>query len=265
MAIALNRAQIRDRVRRVYLGITPPIDPQPGTGAPVPGAQAGDAPTQRPDPSNAVLNDCLEMAVADLCRKCDYHENRVEAFPVAAYPAGFSGPAWVGLQEFLGSANLRDIKRVVWTDSTHPPTLLQGTSWQTRDRLQQPQEAVPCGLPVFYLLQGYELGLLPAPTAAGTLSMLLGTSPYGPVTDQDILRQLPVDFHEVVFVGAAIRSLSRIAEDAEAQAKLSTLVPVWLTGVGEVMTYKNGALRAQQPSFGFASYRVGAGLRRNRR
>jgi len=265
MAQALNRAAMRDRIRRVYLGITPPIDPQGGTGVPVPGAQVGDAPTQRPDPSNAVLNDCIELAITDLNRKCDFNENRVESFAVAGVPAGTRGPVWIDLQNIAGNGVLRDIRRVVWSDATHPSILLQATNWQTQDRLLSPVERIPAGLPNAYQLQGWQLGLSPAPSADGSLAFLFGTSPFGPASDTDIIHQLPVDFHEIAFLGAAIRSLSRIAEDQEAKAKMEMLIPQWTVGLSEIMIWKNGGLLSRQPSFGFASYRVGIGLRRNRR
>jgi len=266
MATALNRAQIRDRVRRIYLGITPPIDPQPTTGLPVPGAHPGDAPQQRPDPSNAVLNDCLELSIQDLNRKCDYNENRVDSFPVSAVEATYRGPLFLSLQHFGGDGVTRNIRRVVWTDSAGiPPRILEATSWQRQDRLHAVSESSPPGLPQFYLLEQWELGIFPPPAQAGTLSMLMGNSPFGPGSDVDTIHQLPVDFHEVVYLGTAIRSLQRISEDAEARAKLQMITPQWGVGIGEIIAWKNQALLSNQPTFGFASYRVGSGLRRNRR
>jgi hypothetical protein len=134
-----------------------------------------------------------------------------------------------------------------------------------QDRLQQVIESTLAGLPQFYLIEAWQLLIIPAPQNAGTLSMLMGDSPYAPAADNDTINQLPVDFHEVIYLGTAIRSLSRISEDAEARAKLSALVPQWETGIMEVTNWKNRQLYSNQLSIGFASYRVGSGLRRNRR
>src|SRR5215471_15577234 len=76
------------------VGITPPIDPQPGTGVPVPGAAEGDLPPGIPDPSNEVINDCLERVISMLNLHLGYHVDTGITVDVPA-ASGSYGIQWL--------------------------------------------------------------------------------------------------------------------------------------------------------------------------
>jgi len=79
------------------MGITPPIDVQPGTGAPVAGAIAGDLPPGYPDPSNEVINDCIEYVVSTLNMHLGYHVEPGVTLSVPAVASTFYGIQWLSM------------------------------------------------------------------------------------------------------------------------------------------------------------------------
>jgi hypothetical protein len=193
----LNLAQGRDAIRRM-LGITPPADMNAGP----PGA----VPSDWPEPTNLVLNQCVGFAIQEINRQSEHHNTTSLCVPVAAQTA--YGPFSVPLSTIVGTVGniVNDIQRVSWHGGKDS-ILLVASSFTDLDRVNNQYDNAAPSTPQYYFVKEYSLCLTPAPDHAGTLHIYAGTGILAPLTDSDYIDQLPFDYQEIVWLGAAVKWL----------------------------------------------------------
>jgi len=251
----LNRASLRDAIRRDKLRITPPIDT--GTGI------AGAVPPNRPDPSNQVLNDCISNALAKINRRVGF--NTVVNVPLTVPVTFTNGPQEINLSAQIPPAySLNDISRVFWTPTGSPVgKVLEATLWQTEDRRRWDSINYPPSMPERYYTDSYSLFLLPGSSGGGTLSLYIGQGILSPQNDGDFITLLSIDCQDVIVTACAVEWLLQNPEDAEQAAKLQTWGTELQVGVEELLNWKNSFNQKAQQSIGFLTYRTGVSSRRN--
>ncbi len=266
MAQILTRAELRDRCRRQYLGITPPVDS---------GGVIGAAPTYSPDPSNPVLNDCIDAAISTVNDAAKLTANTAVAVPVAATTLQW-GPTEIDIKDLgdAGRNGLNDIKRCVWNDGTNPPWPMKATTFEKWD--QQNASSLfgygctldampPMQWPRWYYIAGnYKLFIFPSPTVGGTLQMYVGTSILSPLGDSDYIEGLPADYNVDICLGAAVMWYRSRTDDTNAQAKLTNYNPMWAGAVNKIVAWYNGQLQDFQASLTLMTNRRQHGLHKVR-
>src|SRR4029453_19138201 len=159
----LTRAEIRDAVRRL-VGLIPPIDPQPATNAPVPGAVVGQVPPAFPDPSNVMLDQCLEFVLSDLNLTLNFRVEHSTLTALPAMPADFTGIQWLPMttlptfdgagDTILGVTYSSQVARIV-----RVLTPVTRSDWQ-RNRSDTLYPLAVASIPNHYIVEGYELGVV---------------------------------------------------------------------------------------------------------
>jgi hypothetical protein len=252
----LNRAQARDFIRR-EIGITPPIDT--GTG------NAGDAPANRPDPTNAILNQCIWTSIEQVNRRIGFAETTSIQYPVAAQTT--LGPTSIPLQNILSASSnlINDVRRAAWNGGVGDVQVLEAWTSDDMDKSGYQYDNMGPAVPQRFWVRAYTLFLSPAPASAGTLNLYAGMGVLPPISDSDYIQQLPESYQDIVWRGAAVKWLETCTQDSEAQARLQAIAPLFYQqGLDELMTWKMGVNKPQTFSFGYRSYRRGPGLRSNK-
>lgn len=252
---SLTRAQFRDVVRR-NLGIRPPVDD--GIGF------AGDEPSGQASPKNAEIDATLEEAIAYLNTEAGFRATEF-SYPIAAVSATYVGP----LAQYMGSNTqppnlLTDVRRATWYNGT-VTTVLTPTSQVEQDRLQTNYLQQGPSTPTQYWIQSYTVYLLPAPAAAGTLSLYGGTAIYGFTGDNGTIDQLPVEMQYAVSDCATwllLRRRAAIPEYAQMLGQYVQSAAIWAQKLKDWAASLN---REFTPSIGFVSYRNSQGTIRIRR
>lgn len=253
---SLTRAQLRDAVRR-ELSQIPPIDD--GTGA------AGVAPTRNPFPINALVNAKLDEAVAYFSRKCRIAGDATpRSLPIPAQTA--TGPYAIDLQRLAPFGHANDVLSAWWVESggtTGSPLTPDHRDNRTRDRADWPHTGV--GTPERYWVDRGKLLIEPAPSAEGTLKVMLGTALWIQATtvDQETIEIIPSDYLPIVAAEAARLVCMTQIEDEEMQNKIPALTAKVVDGLGDMREFfarRNRGYQARVvPDVGRISY--GAGRR----
>lgn len=247
MSAPLNRAEARDYIRR-KLQITPPVDY--GTGA------VGEQPTYFPDPSNAAINQALDDALSEYVVRVGYQVAPAVAFSIAAQTAnGAYLFAINGLPGQPYAQGFHEIRRMSWTPTGGVNQTLRAVDRHFLDsKRMEWQNDVP-GQPLRYWIEGGNVYVHPAPSTAGTLTIMAGMGVAGYMTDDDTIENLPADYHKGVYA-TAIRILAEMRpQNVEMQAIAAQQAQNserWLRD-----TQKLEARRAaqSQPTLTFRSYR----------
>jgi hypothetical protein len=203
MAEPLTRATCRDAVRR-RIGVVPAVDSN--TIASI----EGDPTTAQPHPTNAHLNQLISDVISDLSIKCRIGEiSQPVRIPVPAQTA--YGPYTVDLHAgVLGedvAFQLNSIRRVYWNTSTSyaygQNIVLKPTSAEDMDRRGFGAVNTAPGTPSQWWTQGYSIRIFPAPNVSGDLYIEGDMGIYSPVSDSEVIRGIPADYHKVVADGVA--------------------------------------------------------------
>lgn len=225
--IALNRAQLRERIRRDRLGIVTPIEMNLSTAA------EGDAPTYQPDPSNNVINAAIEEALSEINGDI-FFSGSSGMIPIVV-AAQTTGPYYqidlqTAITSYTGTAQINNVSHAQWTPDDGNATRLIAKSFRELDRDRGDWMNAPVGVPQNYIIDSYNLYIYPAPSSAGTLNLMTGLSMLSPVDDTDTIGQLPADYHPTIMDMAAVRCIRTMIGNIEMQARLPILVPQIIEG-----------------------------------
>lgn len=186
----LTRAEFRDAVRR-KMSQVPPVD----DGVGIAGAQ----PVENPFPSNPLLNQCLNEAVAFLSRKGRLARDPVpRSIGVGAQTA--DGPYYTSLSMVSPAFSVNEVLRVAWIPSGGEEQQLTPASREDMDRTLKNYMTQAAGTPQRYWTEGGYLMVGPSPSAAGTLSLMLGTRLWSQSQnlDGEYVDIIPSDYQPLV-------------------------------------------------------------------
>jgi hypothetical protein len=185
---AITRPNIRDAIRQ-NLGIATPLNN--GTG------YAGDEPPGQKYPTNDVLNKAIGDALRFINAECNLHMQANISIAVTAASASAVGPLVIplaGVQGCPSSLSINTIRRCRFVDTQGNITRLTPTSYWEIDKNRWSYDTVPAANPPrWYIVDGYKLFILPAPSVAGTLYLYAGTAMQNFWGDSDTIDELPSD------------------------------------------------------------------------
>lgn len=241
MATALTVAQMFDQVRR-YLRITPPIDP------PVSSGTAGQVPTDTPDPNNNTILQCLNDGLYLINKIVRTGAIADFSQTVGGVPGTKRGALFVDISAQIAPALIvSEVENVWWVDTKTGLTqsLAPLTYYQYATVNKDFQQMAPGSNITQFIVSGAQIGLLPAPTLAGTLWFTLAggiaTSSAGQlVATTDTITFLPVDLQQTVLYWAVVVLCARRANDVEGAALLQTYLSMAQDGTEKIWTWKNG-------------------------
>lgn len=243
MAQARTRAQMRDDIRRnLNKEVAKDRDPS---------APFGDPSTVDPVPTNEQLNKALKEAISFISRKTGFSEVNPVTLDIAAQTS--TGQYAVSLRAL--DISLNEVRRVSWYNgSTY--SRLTPVQRDERDRWHSDYENNPAGTPSRFWIEGYTLYLDAAPSQAGTLSIIAGTGIVGFETDNDIIEQLPNDYHPIVTDCATWQYADTQQNDAEMAGYARTFSVKTMDGIKDIMKYRQKVNKQFQGTFGARRSRV---------
>ena len=265
-----TRPVMRDRIRRA-MGITPPSDTQP-LGV------VGEPPLGQPTPTNAEINQAITDGISWLNEKVKFAGSTSVSMSIPAATANgiqFVSLTGVGTGSGSNQNNVNSIQKAVWNPGSGSALIaLRATDAAELDRLNLNGDNYPPAVPRVYLVERYQIGLLPAAQAAGTLLLYAGLSVYNFCSDTDVLNILPVDY-ELVLESVVVLFLSqRRPQEPSAMSRIQFLggndgtgetSGMVAAGITQLAEWYNDTLPQQQKSIGLYNMRRGYGLRRIRR
>lgn len=244
----MNLAEMRDWIRR-QLGKTPAID--------VPGiedARPGQPAPFQPEPSNALINQCIRNAVGVVNRRFGINVQSQVGVAVAAQTD--DGPYSIKMDGFdnVPPGSVNHILRM-WYDDGSTSQKLKPVDFQDLNRSKVEYQTQDPSTPRHYWLNGYYVYVYPAPSTAGTLYAMVETGMLSPVDDEDDFQALPGDHYETLLCIAA-QEIARIsAGDAEMQARANLLMPYMTDGQDALSKWAGRKSREFQGAFKHANYR----------
>lgn len=266
----VTRPFMRDNIRRM-MGVTPPHDT-------LPLAIIGEPPMGQPTPTNAEINQAITDAISRLNTRVGFNGSTsvVVAVPAASangaqyFPMQGMGPGSGSQQN-----NINSIQKCVWNPGPGQALIpLVATSQAELDRLQYAWDNYPPAVPQFYMVERYQLGIVPPAQTAGTLQLYAGTSVYDFCSDTDVLNELPVDYELVLEQMAVLLLSQRRPQEPGAMSRIQFLggsdgsgessgqVHV---GIKLLAQFYNDTVVQQTKGVGMVDLRRGYGKRRLRR
>ena len=233
MAIGLTRAQLRDSIRR-HLQIIPPLD------AGIAGASAGDSPQSQPDPSNAVLNEYLNMGIDAVNRVC--RVGPVQTLTAAVPVSTHLRKQYIDISGSVGITLAADEVLDVWfteNSTSNAYALEPYLYYKDAKKFQQFAQAPP-GRPAQYQVSGSQIILIPPSDRAGTLSFDTAQGMDQLTTDSQQIPFLPVEFQVAVEYWAVLLACARNGQDVESQARMQAFAPIAMQLLTQIYQWKNG-------------------------
>lgn len=265
-----TRPYMRDRIR-IAMGVTPPSQT-------LPLGVVGEAPMGQTTPSNAEINQAITDAISKLNTRVGF--NGSTSVVVAVPAASANGAQYFPMQGMgTGSGtqqnNINSIQKCVWNPGPGQALIpLVATSQAELDRLQYAWDNYPPAVPQFYMVERYQLGIVPPAQTAGTLQLYAGTSVYDFCSDTDVLNELPVDYELVLEQMAVLLLSQRRPQEPSAMSRIQFLGGSDGTGEssGQVHVgikllaqFYNDTVPQQTKGVGMVDLRRGQGKRRLRR
>lgn len=265
-----TRPYMRDRIR-IAMGVTPPSQT-------LPLGVVGEAPMGQTTPTNAEINQAITDAISRLNIRVGFNGSTsvVVAVPAASangaqyFPMQGMGPGSGSQQN-----NINSIQKCVWNPGPGQALIpLVATSQAELDRLQYAWDNYPPAVPQFYMVERYQLGIVPPAQMAGTLQLYAGTSVYDFCSDTDVLNELPVDYELVLEQMAVLLLSQRRPQEPGAMSRIQFLGGA--DGTGEtsgqahmgiklLAQFYNDSTVQQTKGVGMYDMRRGQGKRRLRR
>ena len=226
----MNLAEGFDWIRR-SVGVVPPIDR--GVG------DAGEEPSWQPFPSNALLSQAVDHA----CRIINREIGLGEGPEVISISVGVQTVSpyvmSLGNVPLMARGSVTTVRRVWWENELLRSTTLYKETQQRRNYID---EAV--GTPVDYAVEDYKLYIMPAPSAAGTLKLMVGAAVLGPKGLRDGFHGLPSAYETVPLSIASAMVAGILASDAEMIARkpnLDAMAAAELDSLREWAAFKDEA------------------------
>jgi|GEM_PF-2908481 len=236
MSQALTRARMRDAIRR---NLNKEIAKDR-----IPSAPDGEPSSVDPLPSNALINLKLDEAISFIVRKTGFTESNPVTVSIAAQTA--NGAFVVNLARLSVSVN--EIRRVSWFDgSTYQR--LRPVSRDEYSKNYGDWENDSVGTPSQFWIDGYKLYLLASPQSAGSLSIIAGTGVIGFETDNDVIEQLPQDYHSIVLDCATWLIADTQQNDSEMAGYVRAFQSKTFDGIADIIKFKRQVNRELQATF----------------
>lgn len=214
-----TRPYMRDRIR-IAMGVTPPSQT-------LPLGVVGEAPMGQTTPTNAEINQAITDAISRLNTRVGFNGSTSVVVTVPAASAnGVQYFPMQGMGTGSGSQqnNINSIQKCVWNPGPGQALIpLVATSQAELDRLQYAWDNYPPAVPQFYMVERYQLGIVPPAQTAGTLQLYAGTSVYDFCSDTDVLNELPVDFELVLEQLATLLLSQRRPQEPGAMSRIQFL------------------------------------------
>lgn len=263
-----TRPYMRDRIR-IAMGITPPSQTQPL-------AVVGEAPMGQPTPTNSEINQAITDAISRLNTIVGFNGTTSLVVPVPA--ATGNGVQYFPMQGMIGGSkqnNIDSIQKCVWNPGQGQSLIpLRPTSAAELDRLQYAWDNYPPAVPRLYMVEQYQLGIVPPAQTAGTLQVYAGTAVYDFCSDTDVLNELPVDYQLVLEQLATLLLSQRRPQEPSAISRIQFLGGQDGTGESSGQVYAgikllqkfyNDTTEQETKGIGMKDLRRGYGKRRLRR
>jgi hypothetical protein len=244
-----TRPYYRDAIRR-KMSITPPVDT-------LPGALPGQEPSGQAWPSNPLVNQAISDAIRTINRKCRFFVQTTLTIPVTATTT--NGPQWFALTGLAGSANqnvIQKILRVVWNNGNGTVYTLKGENWRAFDRAYFQFDNIFPSAPRWYIIEGYQLGILPGINVNGTLQIWAGTGITNFCSDTDILNQLPIDYQEVIEDLAIVKLNSTNPDKQQGKEQIAIFGESAKDGLDDIIKWASTINGLSQSEITFESRRV---------
>lgn len=214
-----TRPYMRDRIR-IAMGVTPPSQT-------LPLGVVGEAPMGQPTPTNAEINQAITDAISRLNTRVGFNGSTSVVVTVPAASAnGVQYFPMQGMGSGSGSLqnNIDSIQKCVWNPGPGQALIpLVATSQAELDRLQYAWDNYPPAVPQFYMVERYQLGIVPPAQTAGTLQLYAGTAVYDFCSDTDVLNELPVDYQLVLEQLATLLLSQRRPQEQGAMSRIQFL------------------------------------------
>lgn len=248
MAQALTRAMMRDTIRRNLNKET--LRMREPNGA------YGEPSSVDPFPDNDLINRKMTEAISFISRKSGFSEVNPVTLAIAAQTA--TGQYAVNLRSL--SVPVNDVRRVSWNNGSEYQRLTPKQR-DEQDHWGGTFENNAAGTPSSYMIEAYTLYLDAAPSAAGTLSIIAGTGIIGFETDNDIIEQLPNDFHGVVSDAATYFIADTQQNDSEMAGYAKTFQMKTMDGIRDIVKWRQRISGQFQATFGARRSRSYSGRR----
>lgn len=236
MAQARTRAQMRDDIRR-NLNKEVAKDRNPS-------AADGDPSTVDPAPTNAQLDKALREAISFISVETGFSEANPVEVEVAAQTA--DGAYAINLRSL--SVPVNEVRRVSW-DNGSTRERLKPLQRDELDNTRRQWENDTVGVPQWFWIEGYKLYLLPSPSSAGTLSIIAGTGIIGFETDNDVIEQLPNDYHPTASDCATWFYADTQQNDSEMAGYAKTFSAKALRGIQNILKFRQKVNKQHQGTF----------------
>lgn len=206
----LTLAQLRDTVRR-HLEIQAAIDV---------GGNSGAAGSLSPDPTNPIINEAINEAIATVNRLVRLGLADTASIAVSGQPATTRGIQFVDVSGIVSNVNsLVEIEHVWFRSSGGDIIALQPFSYYapTRGHQSFPQQAT--GRPAQFVLAGNQIGILPPSNIDGTLSFSYLPGMNYLFSDADTIRNVPYECQWSVVYWACYLLCAQKAYNVDYQAR----------------------------------------------
>lgn len=234
----LTRAEFRDAVRR-RMSMVPPVDD--GVGS------AGAVPTRNPYPTNPLLNQLLNEAVIFLSRKGKLAKDPVpRLIDVGAQTA--DGPFYTSLSLISPAYSVNSVNRVAWIPDGGEETQLFPDDRENMDRTYRNYMTQAVATPQRYWTEGGYLLIWPSPSAAGTLSLMLGTRLWSQSQnlDGEYVNIIPADYQPLVTLKAVSLTCATQPDDALLKELKGAVDLELLDGMADFLSWCHRQNRSQQ-------------------
>lgn len=230
--------------------------PSPKLGYPAP---------NNPNPSVRVLNMAIRHSISDINSEIEFAET-ADPISIAIAAQTADGVYYYDLstaQARCSAYSITFITQAVYTPtSTGVPKVLTPTTLQALARDEPTYPARDAGSPEHYLMSGYQMGMWPGPSLAGTLTLSVGLSLHTPVADNETIGFLPGDKYVPFLDVATARVCAMMPEDLAMKARLQVYAPLGQAGVQRLSHWLGSFLQEHQPRTTFESHRVFVGRSR---
>lgn len=245
----MNRAEHRDWIRQ-NLGIVTPIQrweelqnvsglsQQEATdlmgGVPVPGQQ----PTWSPWPNNDQINRSITNACRTVNRQVNLSGTTERNISIEAQTA--DGPLEINLGTLGGydERSILDVRRIWWFDGSTHYYLKQREVGDMDRRGGTYLDDAP-GYPIQCWVDGYVLSIDPAPSSAGTITLVVGDGLLAPKTDVEQFDPIPDSYDPCILWQAVLELAATLPNDAEMRERAKMYAPVAAQGILDLQTWFN--------------------------
>lgn len=244
-----TRPYYRDAIRR-KMGFTPPADNKPN-------GIIGDNPAGESWPTNIMINQAISDAIRKINSTVQFFVQTSMEITVPVQST--NGYQWVPLIGVGGQSmqnSMNAILRAIWVDSIGNDTVLMPKDFRFFDRQYTSGiDNYSPSVPRWFITQGYQIGLLPASSTGGTLTLWGNTSLPDFSSDIDTLPQLPIDYAACIEDLAVVYCNQTNTSRPESANQIKIYQQRATEGLAAIAKYKSSLTQLEQPNLIYNSQR----------